>query len=278
MEYLQANYIKDLLPLITQYSLKILGALVVILITFWLATKAKTLSVKVMRKAKTEETLVRFFGNMAKWSVLALAGVSLLGYFGFQTASFAALLAAAGLAVGLAFQGTLSNFAAGVMLLLFRPFKVDQYVKVAGVEGNVVEIGIFTTAIDTLDLRRIILPNSSVFGATIENVSHHKIRRVDIAVGTSYDADLDKTKETLKKVIEKTEGILSEPAPTVVLTGLGSSSVDWAIRVFAVSEDYWAVRERLLWASKRTLDESGIGIPYPQLDVHLNNPTDSKRT
>jgi small conductance mechanosensitive channel len=188
-----------------------------------------------MAKAQIDETLTRFVGHLVRWLVILLAVLACLGVFGVQTTSFAAVIGAAGLAVGLAFQGTLSNFAAGVMLLVFRPFSVGDVVNAAGVLGKVQAIELFTVAIDTFDNRRIIIPNSSVFGSTIENVSYHPIRRADVDVGTDYTADIDQTRELLLAAAKSVEGGLEDPAPDVFLAGLGASSVDWSVTGFATT-------------------------------------------
>jgi small conductance mechanosensitive channel len=217
-----------------------------------------------------DPTLATFFSSLARYTVLLLGGLAVMGVFGISVASFAAILAALGFAVGLALQGTLSHFAAGVMLLLFRPFAVGDKVSAAGVSGKVVEVGLFTTLFDTPDNRRIIVPNGAIFGSTIENDSHHDTRRVDVSVGTAYDADLSTTREVLNDVAAAVEGGLSDPAPQVYLAELGASSIDWSVRVWAPTSDYWTVRERLTNQMKEALDARNIGIPYPQMDVHLD--------
>ena len=196
--------------------------------------------------------------------------ITCLGLFGIQTASFAAILAAAGFAVGMALQGTLGNFASGVMLLIFRPFKVGDVVSAAGQTGKVVEIDIFSTVFDTPDNRRIIIPNGSVFGGTIENISHHATRRVDVAVGTDYGADLSKTREVLNKAIAQTNKVLKDPASAVVLSDLGDSCINWSVRVWVDANDYWPVKDQLTESVKTALDQADIGIPFPQMDVHLD--------
>lgn len=252
-----------------QYGTKVAGALVLLIAALWISSRIKSLALKAMTKAKVDYTLAKFAGAMVKWSILVASALAILGMFGVETTSFAAVIAASGLAIGLAFQGALSNVAAGVMLLIFRPFKVDQFIQVAGETGTVNEVSLFTTVIDTPDNQRIIIPNSNVFGATIKNVTHHPKRRVDVPVGTAYDADLDKTRSVLNSVVKSTDLVLQDEANAVVLTGLGASSVDWAIRVWTNTPDYWTVRESILTAVKRALDEEKIGIPFPQMDVHL---------
>jgi small conductance mechanosensitive channel len=225
-----------------------------------------------MAKAKIDETLTRFLGNLIRWLVILLAVLACLGVFGVQTTSFAAVLAAAGFAVGLAFQGTLSNFAAGIMLLVFRPFNVGDVVKTGGETGKVFSIQLFTVVLDTFDNRRITIPNSSVFGATIENITHHPIRRADVDVGVDYAADVDRTREILTAAAKSVEGGLEDPEPAVILLGLGASSVDWSVRVWANRDDFGSVKQATIRAVKRALDEAGIGIPFPQMDVHLVAP------
>ncbi len=258
------------IEMFTPYAIKAIGALVLLLLAWIVAGWVRRLVERGLKKANFDLTLTRFFSNMARWVVLIMAILGILGVFGVQTASFAALIAAGGLAVGLAFQGTLSNFAAGVMLLVFRPFKVGDVVSVAGVTGKVDEIGLFTTTADTPDNRRIILPNGSVFGATIENISFHATRRVDVAVGTDYGADLDQTRSILLEAAKRVPNVLGDPAPAIVLVALGDSSISWAVRVWVDSANYWPVMDALTREVKVALDEAGIGIPFPQLDVHLD--------
>jgi small conductance mechanosensitive channel len=258
--------------LIVDYGTRIIGVLVLLLIAWIIAGWLSRLVNRTMAKAQVDETLTRFVGHLVRWLVILLAVLACLGVFGVQTTSFAAVIGAAGLAVGLAFQGTLSNFAAGVMLLVFRPFSVGDVVNAAGVLGKVHAIELFTVAIDTFDNRRIILPNSSVFGSTIENVSHHPIRRADVDVGTEYAADIDQTREVLMAAAKSVEGGLEDPAPDVFLAGLGASSVDWSVRVWCNSGDFGAVKQATIRAVKKALDDAGIGIPFPQMDVHLDSP------
>ena len=251
------------------------GAIVLLIITVVVAGWARRATRRAVERSNLDPTLGAFFASLARYTVLILGGLAVLGMFGVSVASFAALLAAAGFAVGLALQGTLSHFAAGVMLLIFRPFGVGDKVSAAGVSGTVVEVGLFATLFDTPDNRRIIVPNGTIFGETIENETHHDTRRVDVSVGTGYDADLEATRSVLTSVAESVEGGFSAPAPQVYLSALGASSIDWAVRVWTNTSDYWAVRERLTTQIKQALDAEGIGIPYPQMDVHVDNRTPS---
>ena len=256
--------------LVTQYAVKIGGAILFLLIAWIIAGAVGRFTRRSLEKSKLDLTLTKFFGNLAKYVVLIMAVVACLGIFGIETTSFAAVIGAAGLAIGLAFQGTLGNFSAGIMLLVFRPFKVGDVVNVNGTTAKVTEIELFTTLLDTPDNRRIIMPNGNIFGNTIENITHHPTRRVDEAVGTDYDSSQEEAREVMLQVARNVEGGLSEPAPQVYLQELGGSSIDWAVRVWANTPDYWAVRERLTQQVKEALDEAGIGIPFPQMDVHLD--------
>jgi len=269
------NFTVDaLVPLL----MNILGAIVLLVATVVVAGWARRATRAAVERSRLDPTLAAFFSSLARYTVLVLGGLAVLGVFGISVASFAAILAAMGFAVGLALQGTLSHFAAGVMLLVFRPFTVGDKVSAAGVSGKVVEVSLFTTLFDTPDNRRIIVPNGAIFGSTIENDTHHETRRVDVSVGTDYDADLSATRTALNEVASSVEGGLSGPAPQVYLTELGASSIDWSVRVWAKTEDYWTVRERLVTQIKQVLDARGIGIPYPQMDIHLDQlaPSDGE--
>ncbi len=265
-----ANWIADNTDLIIAYTVKAVGALLILLIGYIIAAWLSRLTLSAMGRAKLDITLGKFFAKLVRWGVLALVFLGVLGFFGVETASFAVVLGAAGLAIGLAFQGTLSNFASGVMLLTFRPFKVGDVVNAGGVLGKVDEIELFTTRIDTFDNRRFILPNSSIFGATIENISHHPIRRVDVNVGVAYDADIDQTREVLRSAIDSLDTVLADPEPAVALLELGGSSVDWVCRAWVNAADFWPTKDALTRAVKMKLDAADISIPFPQMDVHLN--------
>jgi small conductance mechanosensitive channel len=255
-------------------GLSAIGVIVVLLAAWVIAAWVQTLITRSLQKAKFDETLTKFFAKTAKILVLIIAILACLNYFDFETTSFAALLAAAGFAVGLAFQGTLSNFSSGIMLLVFRPFKVGDVVSVAGELGKVHEIELFTTTLDTFDNRRIILPNGAIFGTTIENVTYHPKRRVDVSVGVAYDADLDRTREVLQEAAKNVPGRLEDEDIQVVLLELGDSSVNWQVRVWAPSADYFPVKDATTRAVKMALDQAGITIPFPQLDVHYNKLPD----
>ncbi len=206
---------------------------------------------------------------MAYWLLIAVVLVAVLGVVGIQTASLLAVMGAAGLAVGLALQGTLSNFAAGVMLLLFRPFKKGDFIEAGGGKGSVEAIGLFSTTLNTPDNIQIILPNSSVFGQTIKNYTANDTRRNDIVVGVSYDDDLGVAVQTIKRVLEADDRVLREPEPVVAVSELGDSSVNIVVRPWCNRDDYWQLRFDLMRMLKEQLETDGCSIPFPQRDVHL---------
>jgi len=254
------------------WTLSVVKAVVLLIVLWMVAGWARRCSRRAFETANFDATLSKFISNLLRWAILLLGVLAVLGIFGVETTSFAAVLAGAGLAIGMAFSGTLSSFASGVLLLTFRPFEVGQFVNVAGVTGTVDEIGIFTTTLDTPDNRRIIVPNSSIFGSTIENLSHHPKRRADVSVGTDYSADLDRTRQVLEQAARGVPGRLEEQDPQVVLVELGASSIDWQVRIWAPATDLLSVKEAAMRAIKVALDDAGIGIPYPQMDVHVDHP------
>lgn len=256
-------------PMVIEWSVRLGGAILFVLLSWIVANWTRRAVRRGLERADFDATLTLFVASASRWAVLAMALLACLGIFGIQTTSFAAVMGAAGLAIGLAFQGTLSNVAAGVMLLVFRPFKVGDLVNAGGVTGTISEIQLFTTVFDTPDNRRIIVPNSLIFGQTIENVTHHDTRRVNVDVGTAYAADLDRTRATLEAAVRTVPGVLQDPAPQVFLKQLGASSIDWQVRVWCATVDYWSVHETLVRAVKMALDDAGISIPFPQMDVHL---------
>ena len=252
------------------YGSKLIFFLISLIITWIIAGWLGRIVTRVGRKNKFDETLSIFFGRLTKYIILMAGVVSCLSIWGIQTASFAAMLAGAGLAIGMALQGTLGNFASGVMLLIFRPFTVGDVIKVGGTSGKVCEIALFNIVLDTADNRRIIVPNGSVFGGEIENITYHSTRRVSVSVGSDYGADIDKTREILLKAASGVKPILNDPTPAVVLTELGDSSINWSVRVWVKTEDFWDVQDKLTRDVKYALDNAAIGIPFPQMDVHLD--------
>jgi small conductance mechanosensitive channel len=258
------------------YGTRVALLFVLLTLAWTLAGWASNLVKTSLRKLKFDETLTLFLAKLTWWSIVLLAALACLSKFGVETASFAAVIGATGFAIGLAFQGTLSNFAAGAMLLIFRPYKVGDVVNVAGFLGKVDEIELFTTTIDTFDNRRIIVPNSSIFGAVIENVTYHKKRRVDVEVGVSYSADIDETRRVLTEAANATEGAYTEPEPAIVLMALGASSVDWSVRVWAPTSEFGDVKQALIRSVKMNLDAAGLEIPFPQMDLYVKQVAGSK--
>lgn len=264
----------DGLEFIVPYITRSVGGLVFLLIGLMVAGWARRLIRKVAERRNFDTTLSSFIASAVRYAIIAMTMLSTLSLFGIETTSFAAVIGAAGLAIGLALQGTLGNLASGLLLIGFRPFKVGDFIRSNGESGSVVEISLFTTVLKTVDNRRVILPNGPVFNGIIENVTDQPIRRLDINIGVDYTADLKKTRDVLHSVYAGLDHVMTEasgaPAdPAVVLCELGASSVDWAIRVWCPTDKYWPLREQLLELTKQRLDEAQIGIPYPQMDVHL---------
>ena len=265
---LDANKYIDLL---LEYGPKVVGVLVALFVGWILAGWLEGAVRKTLEKRDFDATLTRFFSKLTRYLILIGVVLGCLGVFGIQTASFAAVLAAAGFAIGLAFQGTLGNFSAGVMLLVFRPFKVGDFVEVNTETGTCEHIDLFTCEFRTLDNKKLIIPNSAVFGSTITNYTGYDTRRVDIDVGAEYSADIDATRKALEGATTNIPGMLQDPAPQVFLKALGGSSVDWQVRVWCKTADFWDVWQATTQACKASLDAAGIGIPFPQQDVHLDD-------
>ncbi len=257
------------MDLVLKYTTPVIGVLLLLFFGWIVAGWVGRITRNALKRARIDLTIARFLGNMAKWAVLIFVLLGCLSLFGVEITAFAAVLAAMGFAIGMAFQGTLSNFAAGIMLIVFRPFDVGDVVKVAGYTGTIYAIDLFVTTMDTSDNRRLIIPNGDVFGSTIENITHHDTRRVDVLVGTEYGADLDAARQVLLDAASSVPNILADPAPSVVLRELGDSSVNWTVRVWTKTTDYWSARDALTRAVKMSLDSAHIGIPFPQMDVHM---------
>jgi small conductance mechanosensitive channel len=261
--------IQSLVDLGVTYGLQILYAIIVLIVGRMIAGAIRNGLRRALEKGNVDATLVPFLTNAAYYLVLAVVLIAVLQFFGIQTASLIAVLGAAGLAVGLALQGTLSNFSAGVMLLLFRPFKIGDYVEVGGTAGGVQEIGIFTTTLNTPDNVRIIVPNSSVFGQTIKNYTANDTRRNDLVMGISYGDDIGKAIETIQSVLNSDERVLKDPVPVIAVNELADSSVNLVVRPWCAKADYWALRWDLTRTLKERLEAAGCSIPFPQRDVHL---------
>lgn len=230
---------------------------------------------KLMQKNNVDVTLETFIGNLVRVSLLVVVIIAAVGALGIQTTSLIAVMGAAGLAIGLALQGSLSNFAAGVLIVLFRPYKVGDYVDAAGVAGSIEEVQILTTIMKTPDNKRIIVPNSQIMSSIITNFSANETRRVDFVFGVGYGDDLDQVHKELRALVEADERILKEPAYQIVVSELADSSVNFTVRVWAKSGDYWDIYFDMLENVKRRFDEVGISIPFPQRDVHVHQVASS---
>jgi len=257
--------------LVMTWGLRVVGAIAVLIIGRMVAGVARSGVRRVMERAKADATLVPFVSSLVYYLIMAFVVIAVLGLFGIPTASLIAVMGAAGLAVGLALQGTLSNFGAGVMLLVFRPFRVGDFVDVGGTMGTVKEIGIFTTTLSTPDNVQIVVPNAAIFGQTMKNYSANDTRRVDMVMGISYSDDIGKAITTMQSIMESDARVLKDPAPVIAVNELGDSSVNLVVRPWCTKEDYWAVKWDLTRAFKEKLEAAGCSIPFPQRDVHLFN-------
>ncbi|MBL8725981.1 MAG: mechanosensitive ion channel family protein [Planctomycetes bacterium] len=250
---------------------RVLAVLLVMAVAWMLAGWARRTVGRLLERPYVDRTLSRFLGNITRWLVLVVALIGCLGMFGFNITSVATVLGAAGLAIGLALQGSLSNLAAGVMLLLLRPFKIGDVVLIAGQIGKVDDIDLFQTKIDTGDNRRLILPNSSVFSGVVENWTHHPFRRCDVPVGVAYGADVAATRAALRRAGEGLKGRQPDKVVDVLLDKLGNSSVDWVVRVWVPTTEFAVAKDALVEAIVRELGAAGIAIPFPQLEVWFKN-------
>lgn len=251
------------------WGINIISALVVFILGRWIAKLLVKAMSKVMQRAKVDETLINFLGNVLYVALLIVVIIAALDRLGVNTTSVLAVFATAGLAVGLALKDSLSNFAAGVMLIIFKPFKVGDVVEAGGSTGSVEEIRIFNTVMKTPDNRVITVPNGQVYGGTITNITARDTRRVDLVFGIGYEDDYKKARDLVWKVINNDERIFKDPEPAVMLLELADSSVNFAVRPWVKTSDYWAVRADLLENVKQAFDNNNISIPYPQRDVHL---------
>ena len=257
-----------LIGLAAVWGLKILFAIAIFVIGKWIAKWLTNVSKKLMEKANVDKTLTSFVGSLVYILLMVFVILAALSKLGINTTSFIAILGAAGLAVGLALQGTLANIGAAVLIIIFKPFKVGDFVEAGGALGTVEEINMFSTIFKTGDNRVVIVPNSAVIGGKITNYSAKETRRVDWVFGIGYEDDLKLAKNILEDIIDKDERVLKEPASLVAVSELADSSVNFTVRAWVKSADYWGVYFDIMEKVKLTFDEKGISIPYPQLDVH----------
>ncbi len=266
-----AQLITDqIIALIATYGLNVVGAIVVLVIGLIAAGWAKRTVRRLLRRTgRVDDTLTGFLGSLVKYAVVAFTVIAVLQQFGVEATSLVAVFGAAGLAIGLALQGTLSNVAAGVMLLLFRPFKVGDYIDAGGQAGTVKIISLFTTELATPDNVQIIVPNGAIWGTAIKNYSFNDTRRIDLLMGIDYGDDIDTAMATINRVIGEEPLALADPEPLVAVSELADSSVNLVVRVWVDASDYWSVRFDLTKKLKERLEADGISIPFPQRVVHM---------
>lgn len=252
------------------YGLRVVGAIAILVIGWFAAKGVRALIRRMLRRANVDATLVSFVASLCYVGIMAFVIIAALGKLGVETASFVVVLGAAGLAIGLALQGSLANFAAGVLMIIFRPFKAGDYIEGGGVAGVVKEIGIFTTELRSPDNRKIIVPNGKMMGDNIVNYTAEDMRRIDLTAGVSYSDDLDKVRKVLEEILAKDGRVLKDPAPTIGVLELGDSSVNFAVRPWVKTSDYWDVYFATQESIKKRFDAAGISIPFPQQDVHLH--------
>ena len=254
---------------LTDFSFRLVSAILILLIGKWLAHRATDLFAAMLEKNKTEATLVSFLKNISYYGLLAAVIIAALSQLGVNTASFLTVIGAAGLAIGLALKDSLGHFSAGVMLILFRPFKVGDQVTAGGVSGTVKAISVFNTELATADNQKVLIPNSSIMGNIITNITANPTRRIDLLVSIGYGDDIAKARETLTRLLKGDSRILREPAPAIAVLELGATSINLAVRPWVNTPDYWEVRFDLTEKIKTEFDREGINFPFPQQDVHL---------
>jgi small conductance mechanosensitive channel len=255
-------------PLFWTYSLQIIGAIIILIVGWIAANLVKKFLKRLLKKTNTDEAVISFVGSLTYFLILTFAVLAALAKFGVQTASFVAVLGAAGLAIGLALQSTLANFAAGILILILRPFRTGDYIEGAGTAGTVKEIELFTTILATVDNIKILVPNGKLFGDVIKNISGYDLRRIDLVVGIGYGSPIGKAVEILGSLIKEDVRILSDPPPQVAVSELADSSVNLVFRPWVRKEDYWDVRFDMIRKIKESFDRNGIEIPFPQRVVH----------
>jgi small conductance mechanosensitive channel len=263
------SVVDTLIKLISTWGLKLVGAIVAFIIGRMAAGWLRKGVRRALEHSKLDDTLIPFLSSLVYYAALAFVIIAVLEIVGVETASLAVVLGAAGLAVGLALQGTLSNFASGIMLMIFRPIKIGDYVELGGGSGTVYEIGIFSTKLNTPDNVRIELPNSAVYGETIRNFNANDTRRVDMVMGISYDDDIGQAIDIMRGIMKSDGRVLEEPETVLAVGELADSSVNILVRPWCAREDYWQLKWDLTRKFKEELEKAGISIPYPQTDLHV---------
>jgi small conductance mechanosensitive channel len=258
--------------MLVQYGLQVIGAVLIFAVGRWLAKQLSVLAAKLMKRAKVDPTLIPFLENLAYTAMLAFVVIAVLDRLGVATTSAIAVLGAAGLAVGLALQGSLANFASGVLLLVFKPFRVGDFVEIGGAKGTVQAVHLFNAVLNSPDNIRIIVPNAQVTGGSILNYTINGTRRIDLVVGVSYNDDLRKARRVIESVLTAEPRILSEPAPTVAVSEMADSSINLVVRPWVKVADYWDVRFDITEKIKVAIEEHGMTIPFPQRDIYVKTP------
>lgn len=267
IDWIEGNY-----EAILFFAGQLVVGLVIIIAGFMVARFVANTMTKQLEKSQIDNAVVSFMAGILRTIIIVAALLMALSHVGIQTTSFVAILGAAGLAVGLALQGSLSNFASGVLIMIYHPFKQGDYVEAGGTAGTVQRIELFNTVMKTPDNKIVTVPNSQITNSNIVNYSEQPLRRVDMVIGVSYNADLKKTKEVLMNCLTEDERVLEDPEPRVAVSNLGDSSVDFIVRPWTKMEDYWPTYWDMMEKIKNRLDENDIAIPFPQMDVHLHHP------
>jgi len=268
-EFDWASLLETAKTIVISFGGKLIVALIIFLVGRIVAKLITRAIRKVMVAQKVDKILESFVCNLAYWLVMVFVIIAAINQAGIQTTSLIAIMGAAGLAIGLALQGSLSNFAAGVLIVLFRPYRVGDFVEVAGISGSVVQVQILTTVLKTGDNKQIVVPNAQIMDSIITNYSANDQRRVDMLIGVSYDDDLDQVRKTIKELVDADERILQEPECLIAVSDLADSSVNFTVRPWVKTADYWGVKFDLTEAIKKRFDQDGISFPFPQQDVHL---------
>ncbi len=261
--------LEKIYELLAVYGFKVIAAIAILIIGKWVAKFFRTMINKILAKRDIDPSLRSFVASLIYYALIAFIVLAALAQLGIQTTSFIAVIGAAGLAIGLALQGSLANFAAGFLIIIFRPFKAGDYIEGGGTAGTVEKIEIFTTQLKTPDNKTVIVPNASMTASNIVNYSTKGTRRVDMVFGISYEDDIDKAKKILQEIIAEDERVLQEPEPLIALAELADSSVNFYVRPWTTADDYWSFLFDTTEKVKKRFDSEGISIPYPQRDVHV---------
>lgn len=256
---------------ITLWGLRVIGAVIILIIGWLVSRLGRGLVRRLLTRAGVDPAVISFVSSLCFFLILTFAVLAALAKFGIQTASFVAVLGAAGFAVGFALQGSLANFASGTLILVLKPYRVGDYIEAAGVAGTVKEIQLFTTILATPDNVKIMVPNSKIYGNTIKNISAYETRRVDLVVGIGYGSSIEEAERVVRRLLSRDERILADPSPQVAVSELADSSVNLVVRPWVKKDDYWPLRFDLTRKIKEAFDQNGIEIPFPQRVVHMAN-------